>query len=72
LSEAAFHHPDIAASYSWVEVRLMTHSAKGITEKDFELAEKIEEVVQWQPAKEGGALEGTPSDNRFAYVKYDN
>jgi 4a-hydroxytetrahydrobiopterin dehydratase len=42
LSEAAWHHPDIAASYAWVEVKLMTHDAKGITDKDFELAKKIE------------------------------
>jgi 4a-hydroxytetrahydrobiopterin dehydratase len=73
LAEAAFHHPDLTASYAWVEVRLMNHAAKGITDKDFELARKIEEVVQWQPGKEGGALEGTPSgDQRFAYVKYDS
>src|SRR5437667_4748332 len=60
LAEAAWHHPDITASYAWVEVRLMTHTAKGITDKDFELARKIEEVVAWQPGKEGGALEGAP------------
>ncbi len=72
LAEAAWHHPDITASYAWVEVRLQTHSAKGITGKDLALARKIEEVVQWQPAKEGDALEGTPqSDQRFAYIKYD-
>lgn len=72
LAEAAWHHPDITASYAWVEVRLMTHSAKGITSKDLELAKKIEEVVQWQPGKEGKGLEGTPeSDLRFSYVKYD-
>lgn len=73
LAEAAWHHPDIAASYAWLEVRLMTHTAKGITDKDFELARKIEEVVSWQPAREGGALEGTPeNDPRFAYIKYDD
>lgn len=72
LAEAAWHHPDIAASYAWVEVRLMNHAAKGITDKDFELARKIEDVVQWQPGAESGALEGTPkTDQRFAYVKYD-
>lgn len=72
LAEVAWHHPDITASYAWVEVRLMTHSAKGITMKDLELARKIEEVVHWQPAKEGSALEGTPAaDQRFAYIKYD-
>ena len=72
LAEAAWHHPDITASYAWVEVRLMTHSAKGITDKDLVLAKKIEEVVQWQPATEtDNSLEGTPTDPRFAYIKYD-
>ncbi|NUB13533.1 4a-hydroxytetrahydrobiopterin dehydratase [Azospirillum brasilense] len=72
LAEAAWHHPDLTASYAWVEVRLKTHSAKGITDKDFDLARKIEEVIQWQPTRDGGALEGTPRDDpRFAYIKYD-
>ena len=70
LAEAAWHHPDITASYAWVEVRLVTHSAKGITEKDLALARKIEDVVAWQPAKDG-VFEGTPTDQRFAYIKYD-
>ena len=72
LAEAAWHHPDMTISYGFVEVRLKTHSAKGVTDKDFALARKIEEVVQWRPGKEGGALEGTPEgDARFAYVRYD-
>jgi 4a-hydroxytetrahydrobiopterin dehydratase len=71
LAEAAWHHPDITASYAWVEVRLMNHAAKGVTDKDFELARKIEDVVHWQPG-EASALEGTPNeDHRFAYIKYD-
>lgn len=73
LGEAAWHHPDIKASYAWLEVKLKTHSAKGVTDKDFELARKIEEVVGWRPGKENGALEGTPTgDMRFAYIKYDD
>ena len=72
LAEAAWHHPDLAVSYAFVVVKLVTHSAKGVTDKDFALARKIEEVVQWQPGKEGGALEGTPADDqRFRYIKYD-
>ena len=71
LAEAAWHHPDLALSFAWLEVKLMTHDAKGITDKDFELAKKIEEVIGWRPA-EGSALEGTPqNDQRFAYIKYD-
>lgn len=69
LAEAAWHHPDLTASYAWVEIRLQNHAAKGITDKDFDLARKIEDVVQWQPS---GALDGTPNDDqRFAYIKYD-
>lgn len=72
LAEAAWHHPDLTASYAWVEVRLMNHAARGVTDKDLALARKIEEVVGWQPGLEGGALEGTPQDDmRFAYIKYD-
>lgn len=72
VAEAAWHHPDLTASYAWVEVRFMNHAAKGITDKCFAVARKVEEVVSWQPAKEGGPLEGTPADDlRFAYVKYD-
>jgi 4a-hydroxytetrahydrobiopterin dehydratase len=73
LAEAAWHHPDLAVSYAFVIVKLQNHHARGITEKDLELARKIEEVVHWQPGREGGALEGTPNeDQRFRYIKYDN
>lgn len=71
LAEAAFHHPDISASYAFVIVKLVNHAAKGITDKDFELAAKIEEVVMWQPGLEDGALTGTPDDPRFKYIRYD-
>jgi 4a-hydroxytetrahydrobiopterin dehydratase len=72
LAEAAWHHPDISASYAWLEVKLKTHSAGGVTDKDFELAKKVEEFLCWRPGQEDGALEGTPSgDQRFAYIKYD-
>lgn len=72
LAESAWHHPDLTVSYAFVTVKLMNHAAKGITDKDFELARKIEDVVQWQPgAEEGSALDGTPDDPRFKYIKYD-
>jgi 4a-hydroxytetrahydrobiopterin dehydratase len=73
LAEAAWHHPDLSVSYAFVIVKLTNHAAKGITDKDFALAEKIESVIQWQPAKEPDAvLEGTPNDDaRFKYLKYD-
>lgn len=72
LAEAAWHHPDLTVSYAFVIVKLVNHAAKGVTDKDFELAKKIESVIQWQPKLEGGALEGTPNDDaRFKYIKYD-
>lgn len=70
LAEAAWHHPDIEASYNRAVIKLMNHAAKGVTEKDFALAVKIEEMVQWRPG-EDGVLDGTPDDPRFSYVKYD-
>jgi 4a-hydroxytetrahydrobiopterin dehydratase len=72
LAEAAWHHPDLTVSYAFVIVKLMNHAAKGITDKDFELARKIDEVIMWRPGTdENSALEGTPDDQRFKYVKYD-
>ena len=69
LCEAAWHHPDLVVSYDSVVVTLSTHSAKGITDRDFELAAKIEAVIGWQPATEGGALTGPPASQ--AHIKYD-
>lgn len=72
LAEAAWHHPDLTVSYAFVIVKLVTHTAKGVTDKDFALAHKIESVVQWRPGQEADApLEGTPDDPRFKYIKYD-
>jgi 4a-hydroxytetrahydrobiopterin dehydratase len=70
LAETAWHHPDLSASYAFVVVKLVTHSAKGVTDKDFELAHRIEETLMWRPAA-NSALEGTPTDPRFSYIKYD-
>jgi 4a-hydroxytetrahydrobiopterin dehydratase len=61
LAEAAYHHPDLSVTWGRVTVKLSTHSAGGIADKDFELARRIEEVVLWRPS--GGALTGTP--NKF-------
>lgn len=45
-AEAMDHHPDILI-HGWNKVRLivMTHSAGGLTEKDFKLAERINGLV---------------------------
>jgi len=66
LCEAAYHHADLAITWGKLWVKLQTHSAGGITDKDFALAKKIEEVVLWRP-EAGSALEGTP--NKFVQGK---
>ena len=71
LAEAAWHHPDISLSWDRVEVSLTTHDCGGLSARDFELALKIEDFVCWRPGRDGGALEGTPDDVRFAYLEYD-
>jgi 4a-hydroxytetrahydrobiopterin dehydratase len=42
LAEGAGHHPDIDIRYSAVTLALSTHSAGGLTAKDFELARAID------------------------------
>jgi 4a-hydroxytetrahydrobiopterin dehydratase len=66
LCEAAWHHADLAITWGKLWVKLKTHSAGGITDKDFALAQKIEEVVLWRP-QPGDPLEGTP--NKFVHSK---
>jgi 4a-hydroxytetrahydrobiopterin dehydratase len=44
-AEEMNHHPDIAISWSQVEVAISTHSEGGLTENDFELAKKVEELT---------------------------
>jgi len=46
LAEEANHHPDIAISYRKVTLRWTTHSAGGITERDYELAAKTDGLVE--------------------------
>lgn len=50
LAEAAWHHPELEVSFGSVAVRLQTHDAGGITDKDVDLARQIELVVSWRPA----------------------
>ena len=66
LCEAAWHHADLNVTWGRLWVKLQTHDAGGITDKDFELARKIEEVLFWRPAA-GAALTGTP--NKFVFNK---
>ncbi|MDX1332507.1 MAG: 4a-hydroxytetrahydrobiopterin dehydratase [Robiginitalea sp.] len=43
--EAMGHHPDWTNVYNRLHIRLSTHDAGGVTDKDFQLAGLIEELV---------------------------
>jgi 4a-hydroxytetrahydrobiopterin dehydratase len=45
LAEAADHHPELSNVYWNVGIRLTTHDAGGITERDVALAAAIDAVV---------------------------
>jgi 4a-hydroxytetrahydrobiopterin dehydratase len=45
IAEEDDHHPDIDIRYSKVTLRLSTHSEGGLTDLDFEVAEKIDTLV---------------------------
>jgi len=42
LAESAGHHPDITINYNRVTLRIITHSAGGLTDRDFSLASEID------------------------------
>ena len=44
-SEAAGHHPDIEIRYNRVRLSLVTHSAGGLTSKDFDLARQADHLA---------------------------
>ncbi len=39
------HHPDIIMNFKRVEVRYWTHKARGLTDLDFKMARKIEDIL---------------------------
>ena len=45
LAERADHHPEWSNVYSRVTIDLTTHEAVGISQRDFDLAERINKVL---------------------------
>ena len=45
VCEKMNHHPDWANTYRWVDVRLTTHSANGLTQLDFKLARAMDRLA---------------------------
>lgn len=46
IAEAMWHHPDLEVSFKKVKVKLTTHEAGGLTERDFNLAKEIDKLVE--------------------------
>jgi 4a-hydroxytetrahydrobiopterin dehydratase len=46
LAESADHHPDLVVTWPSVTVKLSSHDAGGLTDRDFGLARKIDETVR--------------------------
>ncbi len=45
VAEAEQHHPDIYLSYGKAEVKLWTHAIDGLSENDFIMAAKVDQLV---------------------------
>ena len=46
VAEEAWHHPEMTITWGEVEIRLTTHDAGGLTEKDMNLAERFNEIYE--------------------------
>lgn len=45
IAEKHDHHPNWKNVYNKVEIRLFTHEANGLTERDFKLAKEIDQII---------------------------
>lgn len=45
IAERAWHHPDIDIRWNKVTLVLTTHDAGGLTEKDFDLAQRFDRLT---------------------------
>lgn len=46
LAEERVHHPDISVRYTKIKLFLTTHDEGGLTERDFDLAKKIDVLLE--------------------------
>lgn len=51
LAESADHHPDLVVTWPSVTVKLSSHDAGGLTDRDFSLARKIDGMVRTRLTK---------------------
>jgi 4a-hydroxytetrahydrobiopterin dehydratase len=53
LAEAEGHHPDLHVHWGRLGVEITTHAVRGLTENDFILAAKIDQLLQSNSAAAG-------------------
>jgi 4a-hydroxytetrahydrobiopterin dehydratase len=46
IADQEGHHPDVCISYTKVQVELFTHAINGLSENDFIMAAKIDDVIK--------------------------
>ena len=74
IAEQQAHHPDIYMTWGKVSLEIWTHKIDGLTESDFILAAKFDEVPvpsQDRPASRGGDDDGEEGDDA-AEQDYDD
>ena len=45
ISEEESHHPDINFGWGYAKIQITTHAIKGLSENDFILAAKIDQII---------------------------
>jgi 4a-hydroxytetrahydrobiopterin dehydratase len=45
ISEDEEHHPDISFGWGYAEIKITTHAIEGLSENDFILASKIDQLI---------------------------
>ena len=45
ISEQEGHHPDISFGWGYVKINIATHAIEGLSENDFILASKIDQLI---------------------------
>ena len=45
ISEVEGHHPDITFGWGYAEIKITTHAIEGLSENDFILAAKIDQII---------------------------
>jgi 4a-hydroxytetrahydrobiopterin dehydratase len=63
IAEKNKHYPDIVVSGAMVRMGLMTKSERGLTSKDFEIAQEIDRIDNIEKEEDKGVLKGETTDS---------